>query len=234
MNDLEERVKVLEEKVKILEETLETLKNMNLSEQMESYIHKRSQALKMVNLLNSVSDKPELDLSKEEEKVKAIQAKKNDLDIQIARALENTEDYSDINNDDTGLFSYEIETGVENTVSNHTTVSKEITALKQYVGKGVRITGYNGLDIERIVVPNEIGGKPVVCIGENAFKDFQSYDIKLPGTLKAILMGAFSGCINLKHIIVPKDVEYLGYSCFSSSGITEFVCPDLIDEIPKS
>lgn len=41
MSDLEQRVKTLEAKVKILEETLETLKNMGISEQMESYIQQK-------------------------------------------------------------------------------------------------------------------------------------------------------------------------------------------------
>lgn len=43
MDDLEQRVKALEAKVKILEETLETLKNMGISEQMESYVKQKSE-----------------------------------------------------------------------------------------------------------------------------------------------------------------------------------------------
>lgn len=38
MNDYEQRIKILEEKVGILEETLETLKNMQMSEQMKGYL----------------------------------------------------------------------------------------------------------------------------------------------------------------------------------------------------
>ena len=61
MNDLEQRVKTLETKVKVLEETLETLKNMSLSEQMGSFIQSRQKSLRMVELLNSVSDDDGLD-----------------------------------------------------------------------------------------------------------------------------------------------------------------------------
>ena len=46
MSDLEQRVKALEAKVKILEETLETLKNMGISEKMESFIKQKKQTLK--------------------------------------------------------------------------------------------------------------------------------------------------------------------------------------------
>ena len=61
MNDLEQRVKTLETKVKVLEETLETLKNMSLSEQMGSFIQSRQKSLRMVELINSVSDDDKLD-----------------------------------------------------------------------------------------------------------------------------------------------------------------------------
>ncbi len=66
MSDLEQRVKALETKVKILEETLETLKNMRLSEQMDEFIQQKSQTLNIIDLINSVSDKPSFDFSAEE------------------------------------------------------------------------------------------------------------------------------------------------------------------------
>lgn len=69
MSDLEQRVRILEAKVKILEETLETLKNMGVSEQMDNYIKQKKQTLKMVNLLNALSDKPEFDFTAEEKKL---------------------------------------------------------------------------------------------------------------------------------------------------------------------
>ena len=65
MNDIEKRVKILEEKVHYLEETLDTLKNMQLSEQMSSYIKSRTKTLKLVDLLNELDNEKIIDLDKE-------------------------------------------------------------------------------------------------------------------------------------------------------------------------
>ena len=83
MNDLEQRVKTLETKVKVLEETLETLKNMSLSEQMGSFIQSRQKSLRMVELLNSVSDDEKLDFDKERETLNNVRAAKNTVDAHI-------------------------------------------------------------------------------------------------------------------------------------------------------
>ena len=95
MNDLEQRVKTLETKVKVLEETLETLKNMSLSEQMGSFIQSRQKSLRMVELLNSVSDDEKLDFDKERETLNNVRAAKNNVDAQISQALRNVGTFSD-------------------------------------------------------------------------------------------------------------------------------------------
>lgn len=112
MNDLEQRVKTLETKVKVLEETLETLKNMSLSEQMGSFIQSRQKSLRMVELLNSVSDDEKLDFDKERETLNNVRAAKNTVDAQISQALRNVGTFSDDFPDDPRYFNYEIETGM--------------------------------------------------------------------------------------------------------------------------
>lgn len=236
MNDLEKRVTDLENKVKILEETLETLKNMNLSEQMEGYIKKRSQTLKMADLLNAVSDKPAFDLSKEEAQIENIQRKKNDLNEQIAKAIADSEKFTDDYSDDSSYFNYEIENGIENNDSS--TISalnsqKNVEVLLKYKNKGIRITGYNGFDNERVIIPREIDGMPVVCIGEKAFMNAEFKEIIIPNSVKAILNNAFCGCSKLKKLSIPEGVVYLGDSCFKESGIEEFDCPRTISVIPS-
>lgn len=231
MNDLEKRVTDLENKVKILEETLETLKNMNLSEQMEGYIKKRSQALKMVNLLNAVSDQPAFDFSQEEAKVSAIQSQKAALDKQIAKALANESVFSDQYQDDPRYFDYEIENGMEK--GTYWNEQKSIRNLKRYAGKGIRITGYNGFDTKRVVIPQKIDGLPVTSIGEKAFINATFSEIIIPKTLKAILTEAFKGCKNLQHISLPEGLLYLGDSCFNDCGIEDLKCPKSIKTIPS-
>ena len=229
MSDLERRVKELETKVKILEETLETLKNMQLSEEMEGYIQSKTKSLKLINLMNAVSEQPELDFNKEETSVENIRAAKNTIDEQIKAALRNTTDFSEQYSDDPRYFNYEVESGM---VMGSYAQEKD-NNLSKYVGRGIRITSYNGFDIERVIVPTEIDGQPVISIGEKAFKNANLSEIILPSSLRAILKSAFQGCKNLIHIDLPESVEYLGEYCFSETGLESISIPNSIEVIPK-
>lgn len=231
MSDLEQRVKALETKVKILEETLETLKNMQLSEQMDEYIQSKSKSLKLVNLINSMSAEQTLDFSKEEDSIQSVKATKNAIDKQIADALRSTDGFSEQYPDDPRYFNYEIESGMVTDWNNRPEKDSE---LSKYIGKGIRITSYNGFESDRVIVPKEINGQPVISIGENAFKNASFSELILPSSLKAILASAFSGCTNLKRIDLPEGLEYLGKYCFSGTGLETLYIPDCVKVIPTS
>lgn len=228
MNDYEQRIKVLEEKVKILEETLETLKNMQMSEQMQGYIKAKTRTLKMAELINSISDKPELDLSKELEAVKELEGKKREIDEEIEDALKSCNDYPDNCVTDMQFFKYEIETG--NYYYNDGQDESSIDALQPYIGKGIRITEYNGFE-KTVVIPRIINGLPVVSIGTDAFRNAYPSEIILPNSIKAILNCAFFSCQNIKSIILPEDIEYIGHHCFSYSSLETIKFPDAIKTI---
>lgn len=230
MNELEQRVKALETKVKILEETLDTLKNMQLSEQMEEYIHSKEKSLKFVNLINAVSDEKKFDFSKEEESIQSVRSAKKTIDQQIAAALRNSDDFSEQYPDDPRYFDYEIESGM---VTGWNDVKEKDDNLSQYIGKGVRITSYNGFESDRVIVPKEINGQPVISIGENAFMNASFAELILPSSLKAILASAFKGCTNLKNIDLPEGIEYLGEDCFSKTGLETLHIPDCVKVIPN-
>ncbi len=224
MNDYEQRIKTLEDKVKILEETLETLKNMQMSEQMEGYIQKRTKTLRMAELINSLSDQPGLDLSKEQDAVREIQAQKRSVDEQIASAINSSINYSEECATDLKYFEYEIENGIGD-------YKRPLQELSEYIGKGIRITAYNGFDCESIIIPKEIDGLPVTSIGENAFKNATFNDIVMPDTIKAILCMAFYGCKNLTEIELPKELIYLGHFAFQSSGLHHVTIPNNVTVI---
>lgn len=230
MNDLEQRVKTLETKVKMLEETLETLKNMSLSEQMGSFIQSRQKSLRMVELLNSVSDDDKLDFDKERASLDNVRTAKQNIDAQIAQAVMNAGTFSDDFPDDPRYFTYEIESGVI-TDWWHENEKVKCNALTSLVGKGIRITGYNGFETERIVVPKEIEGLPVLTIGEKAFINAPFSELILPKTIKALLRGAFSGCVNLKYIDLPDDLTFVDRDCFQNSGLEEITLPNSLREI---
>ena len=231
MSDLEKRVKALETKVKILEETLETLKNMQLSEQMDEYIQSKSKSLKLVNLINSMSTEQKLDFKKEEDSIQSVRIAKNEIDKQIADALRSSGNFSEQYPDDPRYFNYEIESGMVTDWNNR---PKKDLELSKYIGKGIRITSYNGFESDRVIVPKEIDGQPVISIGENVFKNASFSELILPSSLKAILASAFSGCTNLKHIDLPEGLEYLGEYCFSRTGLETIHIPDYVRVIPTS
>ena len=131
---------------------------------------------------------------------------------------------------DPSCFQYMPEPG---TVTDFWNNQKPERALQKLVGKGLRITAYTGFDAERVVIPAKIGGQPVVSIGEKAFKNTTVSEVILPGSIKAILRGAFSGCKRLQHIDLPDGLEYLGSRCFAGSGLTALHFPDRLKTIPE-
>ena len=222
MNDLEQRVKTLKIKVKMLEETLETLKNMSLSEQMDSFIQSRQKSLRMVELLNTVSDDGKLDFDKERASLDNVRIAKQNIDAQIAQAVMNTGTFSEDFPDDPRNFTYEIESEV---ITNcwHQNEKVKSNASTSLVGKG--------FETERIVVPKEIEGLPVLNIGAKAFINAPCSEIILPKTVKVLLWGAFSGCVNLKHIDLPEDLTFVDRECFANSGLEEITLPNSLKEI---
>lgn len=154
-----------------------------------------------------------------------IDSRRKELLRDIRRASEHFNSHSAV----PGCFEYEIETGVE-TQYGKTVFREEI---RKYVGAGIRITGYNGFNAESIVIPEEIEGLPVISIGEEAFINIEASEITLPPTIKIIMRGAFEGCKNLKHIALPKDIEILRESCFSTCGLTRAYIPNGVRVIPE-
>lgn len=230
MDNMEQRVKALEEKVRILEETLNTIQKMQISEQMQGYIQSKTKTMHMVDLINATTDDNQIDFSMQQTAINEIQEKKKSIDSQITSALKNVGTFSDDFPDDPRYFNYEVESGeYVDSIWNQRT---KVPELARFVGKGLRITAYNGFESDRIIIPNKIDGQPVISIGEKAFMNAAISEVILPKSIKAVFNNAFNGCKNLKHIDLPDDVQYLGEYCFNSSGITEFTCPNSLTKIP--
>ena len=143
-------------------------------------------------------------------------------------ALRNSGDFSEQYPDDPRYFNYEVESGM---VTDWNDRQKKDNNLSQYIGKGIRITSYNGFETDRVVVPKEINGLPVISIGENAFKNASFSELVLPSSLKVILKNAFDGCTNLKHIDLPEELKYLGQYCFCKSGLESVYIPNSIEVV---
>lgn len=93
---------------------------------------------------------------------------------------------------------------------------------------GIVISKYTG-DAERIIVPAEIDGSPVVKITALG-KDLVS--VELSEGVKIIDEFAFRGCYSLESITLPESVESIGFAAFKNcTSLKSFTMPDSVTEI---
>ena len=97
------------------------------------------------------------------------------------------------------------------------------------------VTGMAGSATE-LVIPSQLGGRPVTSIGENAFKDFRDVvSVEIPEGVVSIGKGAFRDSINLKSVTLPSTLRTIGESVFSGcSSLERIVIPEGVTEIPDN
>ncbi len=89
---------------------------------------------------------------------------------------------------------------------------------------GVVITGFAGNE-EEVVIPADIGGRPVVRIADNAFAGTGVRVVTIPSTVTHIGWFAFYGCTVLETVVLPASVSTIDYGAFD-------VCPALTIHAP--
>ena len=96
----------------------------------------------------------------------------------------------------------------------------------------VEITGYMGTD-SNVSIPNQIDGKNVVGISNNAFYcDSQVTQVVIPDRVLSIGESAFYKCINLVSVVVPDSIERVGeYAFYECNSLTNMRIPDGVDVI---
>jgi uncharacterized repeat protein (TIGR02543 family) len=82
-------------------------------------------------------------------------------------------------------------------------------------GETAILTGYTGSETN-VVIPAELGGKPVVAIGESAFSGKAIVSVTLPDSVRSVGNNAFSSCNNLQSVTFPSRLDYLGRSAFAN------------------
>ena len=88
----------------------------------------------------------------------------------------------------------------------------------------VVIKRFNDVDVESFIVPNALGGRPVVRIAEGAFAERSRLkEITLPDSLRFIDDKAFSGCVALTKLKLPNNAQRLGSWAFSDCETLETV-----------
>ena len=73
-------------------------------------------------------------------------------------------------------------------------------------------------------------GAPLDGVFENSAVEH----VELPSTLKRLECGVFAFCKNLKSLILPEGIEYIGPICFSRSAIKWIRLPPVVQTIEES
>ena len=125
----------------------------------------------------------------------------------------------------------------------------EVTSPSEFGGQE-DATWWDGRSLS---VPEKLGEKPVVSIGNNAFTSGSFSAISVPNTvtnigdsafanlpiqsfifppnLKSIGGAAFANCTSLDGIDLPDGLTYIGWSAFSATAITSVTIPTGVTEI---
>ncbi|MGN0442798.1 MAG: leucine-rich repeat protein [Acutalibacteraceae bacterium] len=99
---------------------------------------------------------------------------------------------------------------------------------------GIKIKKYIG-NSSKVVIPNEIDGRPVTEIGAGAFR----YNEKLkavvfPESLRKIQKGAFEGCISLETLEIPYGLTQISEYAFSyCESLRSLKLPDSVGQIDQ-
>lgn len=94
---------------------------------------------------------------------------------------------------------------------------------------GISITGYTGTEKD-IVIPNEVGGVPIIRIGGGAFDKLGLNSVVLPDNLQQIGISAFS-YNNLTELKLPETLTFIDLNAFENNKIEKLVIPSKVTSI---
>ena len=90
-------------------------------------------------------------------------------------------------------------------------------------GKGYTVVKYKG-DDTLVEIPATYKGKPVVAIGEGAFKNCDSLEtVRIPGSVKVIESKAFSGCSKLLDVTLSSGTEVIEAYAFENCAYIAYL-----------
>lgn len=77
----------------------------------------------------------------------------------------------------------------------------------------------NWCNSNSIIIPNEIDEKPVTGINAWGFAGSEVYSVKIPDSVIDLYGKAFKNCTKLSTIKVSKNLELIGFDCFSNTQL---------------
>lgn len=104
-------------------------------------------------------------------------------------------------------------------------ISEDTIAIKKYIGNE-----------SNVVIPEEINGKKVVAINDEAFAGNEEIiSILLPSSLTSIGGNAFAHCTNLSNITLPNGLNSIGVAAFADcSSLSSIAIPEGVAVIEPS
>lgn len=99
---------------------------------------------------------------------------------------------------------------------------------------GISIDKYIG-NSSKVVIPNEIDGKPVTEIGAGAFwYNEKLKSVVFPESLRKIQKGAFEHCTSLENLEIPYGLTQISDSAFSyCANLRSLKLPDSVEKIDQ-
>ena len=95
------------------------------------------------------------------------------------------------------------------------------------------IARYTGTD-KNVQVPTRIFGRKVVKIGVAAFEKREDLEsVKINPGLITVEDGAFNGCTNLREVVLPDTVSYIGHYTFLDCKNLRIILPESVSFIGK-
>lgn len=139
-------------------------------------------------------------------------------------ATETSESKSNLDFKDVSTMSYDEAAAYLDTLPESPAEDFTIVSYDDYDETGTLSEGecyiqeYKGSD-SIVVVPEQINGYSVICVGGNSFSSNKSITaVRLPKSTRIIKAFAFTGCSNLSIVTGLDCVEQLGDACFSTSS----------------
>jgi hypothetical protein len=93
----------------------------------------------------------------------------------------------------------------------------------------VAITDYTG-NAKMITIPEQIGGLPVISIGEGAFAENQLTSVTIGNSVTTIETGAFLKN-QLTNVTIPNSVTVIGDAAFAFNQLTSVIIPNSVTAI---